>query len=220
MEWIRMQMSPLTTSSHILRRRTEFMQQQGHYKIKLALRLVCCQLDSCYGKHTTLPTSVKIKTTKAKANQMTNKFNMLRDMETKAQIAAEKRDGTYKSGGNLTGEFDQEDEANPPKKKAKKGPVFCPLCKKKGHKTKNSKHCLFNPNNPKFKVNRVPVKEQDDPETNTAAAPMPFDPIEEIDANDADNMDTLPFDYESSSNKSYGNLDDFHDAGTWSEDED
>lgn len=97
----------------------------------------------------------KQKLTETKKHRNKIKFEQLKEDERIAKIQRTKRDGVCKSGGHmLDGGFDADDkeEAQPKKKKAR-GPVICPLCKKKGHKTSKSELCTHNPDHPDF----VPV---------------------------------------------------------------
>jgi hypothetical protein len=129
---------------------------------------------------------------------------MIKIQEQDAKRAREKREGTYKRGGNIHG-FDDEDDITKkkPAKKRNNTPIVCPLCGLKGHKTKVSKKCLFNPANPKFDHDqKIPQPEQ---QPVAAAAPVeapeaaPFAALEEedttllLDSADADVMDTIPF---------------------------
>ena len=152
---------------------------------------------------------------------MKRKFAALKDMEKTAKVAFQKREGTHQSGGNVHGFTDGGNNATA---KKKRGPVFCPLCGKKGHKTKKSKHCTFNPINPECDpALMTPANSA------TAALTVPpprepalqLDPMEAIDADDADAMDTIPFtdNDDSASDKSDCETMEFHDAGTWSEDD-
>ena len=107
----------------------------------------------------------------------------------------------------------------------------CPLCGLKGHKTARSKKCLHNPSNPQYNsvatlptVPTLPVATL--PTSNPPAmlgsnqqAEQPSQQQQELDMNaeDVDNMDSVPFDDEMENE----NLEsEFHDCGTWSEDDD
>lgn len=148
---------------------------------------------------------------------MQNKFEVWKEQEALAKKERFKRDGAHKRGGNLHG-FD-DDEGNNRKarnKRRKQGPIICPLCKKKGHKTIKSKKCKYNPQNPEYDP-AVPV-----PEPIAAASTLTQEEEKALlDAADAEAMDTLPLDGD---NLIDGDIKDefaeFQDAGTWSEDED
>jgi hypothetical protein len=62
------------------------------------------------------------------------KFEQLKKDEVATRVTIQKKMGTYKTGVNMA----DADGALP-----KKGPIICPLCGKKGHKTNKSKRCLF-----------------------------------------------------------------------------
>lgn len=96
--------------------------------------------------------------------------------------------------------------------------AVCPLCLKTGHKTKVSKKCTHNPNNPEFDPNWKPPTV-----TRTVAAPQqPLLTAEQEDAilgvNDVDDMDGIPFadDLDTVEIK----RDEFRDNSNWSDTED
>jgi hypothetical protein len=148
----------------------------------------------------------KRKQTATKKARKQLKFTKLKEEEAKAIRARHKRDGTYKSGGNLQdGGFENT-------KKPAKGPIVCPHCGHKGHKTTRSKKCLANPSNPNYNPNLVP-----DAIRSAASNKDAVNEVEELERADVDQMDSLPFmddipgvDFE---------RDEFHDCGTWSEDD-
>ncbi len=58
----------------------------------------------------------------------------------------------------LEGIFEEVTDEPPCKRAHTTGPVFCPLCKKKGHKTACSKHCDKNPLNIAARLAREAAK--------------------------------------------------------------
>ena len=124
-----------------------------------------------------------------KRKRIQGKIAKLREEEDLAKKARAKRDGTYKSGGNvLKGGFEDADDHQTCNKKRKTGPNVCPHCGRKGHKTKRSKCCPFNPAHPEFlfvpDTEPIALAEVDAPISGDLAAAM--------DAMDADEMDQLP----------------------------
>jgi hypothetical protein len=150
--------------------------------------------------------------------------------ERKATKERQKRDGTYRSGMNMEeGAVDGYtlDEllaaaAATPKKETSQAPrsqVLCPFCNKKGHKTTKSKHCLKNPNAIKAKEKTAHVDEDlispplpDDDDESQLPNGIAFD-----DASDASRMDLRPLQDDVPSDRS--DVEEFFDAGTWSDSE-
>jgi hypothetical protein len=106
------------------------------------------------------------------------------------------------------------------KKKTKQSKSYtnsiCPLCGKKGHLTKKSKNCLFNPTNPDFDATRQ--------QTMVTASLLTTDPINSAneihnnDAEDVDDYDQMLFTDDIPMPEQQDKL--FYDTGTWSEGED
>jgi hypothetical protein len=69
----------------------------------------------------------KRKLVATKRDRKASKFQKLKEEEAKAARARAKRDGTYKSGGNM----DEGGFFAAPKKQS--GPIICPFCGLKGH---------------------------------------------------------------------------------------
>jgi hypothetical protein len=84
----------------------------------------------------------KIKTKEAKQNKQKHKFAKLMEWEAIAKKERSKQEGTYKSGQNMQGE--QEEEEEPTKtaavKRNQKEAVCC-SCGSRGHCTNRSKAC-------------------------------------------------------------------------------
>ena len=137
---------------------------------------------------------LKRRETESKRKRKAGKFAKLKEEEEKAIRARDKRDGTYKTGGNLDPEgFDGGSKG----KRKSSGRPTCPICKQKGHKTTKSKQCFGNPANPNY--NPSLLLPQSVPSSNVAVAPQTKQ--EEHDdqqwqiaqQEDVDNMDQLPF---------------------------
>jgi hypothetical protein len=58
----------------------------------------------------------KAKTSKAKKDRNKRKFDRLKELESQAKTAFQKREGTYKTGGNVYGFDNNEDDGNKKKK--------------------------------------------------------------------------------------------------------
>jgi hypothetical protein len=142
------------------------------------------------------------------------KYEVLKLDEQKAIRQRDKREDTYQSGGNLLpGGFDGIEEDNR-KRPARKTTTTknCPHCGLKGHVTTKSKYCLKSPKN----VNQTPTKSMNIVETTIESASNTEPDVEPSD--DIDAYDSVPFDAELPSMNV--EQDEFHDCGTWSEDED
>jgi hypothetical protein len=132
-------------------------------------------------------------------------------LELKARKARGKREGVYQSGGNMDGFNDNNntDKKKPAASAVKRAAKLCPFCNLKGHTTKRSKKCLFNPQKPNFVQQSKPPPEA--PQSNNDDILNAADDVEDMDSTPfQDELPGLPFDQN----------DDFHDCGTWSEDDD
>ena len=154
---------------------------------------------------------LKRKLTATKRERKAAKFAKLEEEEAKALRARAKRDGTYKTGGNLEEGGFYGDR----KQKAKSSSnAVCPHCGVKGHKTTRSKKCLANPQHKDYNPNLVP----DSLASNALPQAMTVEEQEAIATqDDVDQMDQLPF-VDNLPDIEYEN-DEFHDCGTWSDDD-
>lgn len=112
------------------------------------------------------------------------------------------------------GGFDGIEETKPNNRKRKKYVASkCPLCGLKWHKTNKSKKCLFNPSHKDFDLARKPLNESEDQPAVTTTQ----QDTTELAADEADAMDSLPFDLDLPGVDI--EKDEFHDAGTWTDDD-
>ena len=139
----------------------------------------------------------KAKTIEQKKHRIRLEMEHLKENTIIAHRERARRDGTYKRGMSFErGTFGQV-PTNKSKKLKKGNPdVVCRFCLKVGHSRRDSKEC----------GQHIPRKKR-------AARQMNAE--EEIDALDAEAMDSVPLDAAVPSDQ-----EDFFDAGTWSEDED
>ena len=145
---------------------------------------------------------------------MQRKYELLRKDEEDAKKQRAKRDGTYKSGGHMAieGGFDGIEDNKSPKSKKR----ICPFCGEAGHVTTRSKKCKKHPAN--LVTNTAPVPAVTVPIT-TESTQIQQDNVGLDPADDIDAYDALPFDTELPGMECE-EQDEFHDCGTWSEDED
>jgi hypothetical protein len=89
---------------------------------------------------------LKIKERETKKLRMKRKFEQYANDVIIAKLERSKRDGSYAAGQHMKDidDDEEEDPDNPaPRKKRSHGPVVCPHCGKKGHKTTKSSRCLL-----------------------------------------------------------------------------
>lgn len=146
--------------------------------------------------------------------RMQRKFELLKKDEEDAKRQRDKRDGTYKSGGHMAieGGFDGIEEERSSKAKKR----VCPYCGLAGHVTTRSKKCKKNPAN--VATNTAPVAAVAAPII-TESAPIHQEMVGLDPSDDIDAFDALPFDTDLPG-MDCEEKDEFHDCGTWSEDED
>jgi hypothetical protein len=151
----------------------------------------------------------KVKLTETKKQRRQNAFDKLKEDEAIAKKERAKRDGTYRTGQNM--EDGSDDEVERPKKR--KVPSVCKYCGKKGHTTTKSKKCLWH-NNPQgaAAAAAVAAEQGHDPTAVLFAALAAED-----DADELDNMDSMPLEDDPPSDMS---LAAFQDCGTWDSDND
>ena len=157
---------------------------------------------------------------------MKRKFELLKKDEEDAKKQRAKRDGTYKSGGHMAGESGFDGIEQPKKKAQDKKDKICPHCGLHGHVLKRSKFCLMSPKN-LTSITNTNTAPDELPSADPEAMPIGLDPADDIDAHDAlpfdpaddiDAHDALPFGTELPGIDCKN--DEFHDCGTWSDDED
>jgi hypothetical protein len=148
-----------------------------------------------------------LKTT-TKKNRMKRKFEILKEEEQKAIQARQKRDGTYKSGGNIMSPngFDGFDERKPAARTQK----VCPHCGLKGHVTTRSKKCLKHKDN----TNNIEAEQTQPTTTTSTNFATAVNPADDVNA-----YDSMPFDTDIPDLPGNNVEDEFHDCGTWSEDD-
>jgi hypothetical protein len=154
----------------------------------------------------------KRRTKTYKKDRKQNAWASLKEEEKKAINQRARREGKYRSGGNMQeGGFDGDDD-NKGKKKSRKD-LVCPFCGLKGHTTKRSKNCLLNEKNPNYVGDKkMPAVTTSDPATEEEE--------ERMAADDIDDMDAMPLDNDNAPEHFVFEEDEFHDTGTWSEDDD
>jgi leucyl aminopeptidase (aminopeptidase T) len=155
---------------------------------------------------------LKPKTKEEKRSRLQGKHDKLREYEAIAKTELAKRDGTYKTGMNMADESDEEQGNKKPaaatNSAARRRIVsnsICPHCKRKGHKTKRSKHCLLYNGTPKN------VPEVATGTTGTTIANAARNQLNGA-VEDVDNFDAFPLTDDPPSDLSFSA---FHDAGTW-----
>lgn len=142
----------------------------------------------------------KLKASKQKKRRMKGKIDALRNETTIAVKERARREGTYRRGMNIaagsSGGFTAEEieDANNKKKKKSTKNVICPHCGKTGHSRRSSKDC----------DQHVPPKKK-------RQGSARKDNDLGLDAKEAQGLEELPLDDES--------LAEFHDAGTWTSDD-
>ena len=148
-----------------------------------------------------------------KATKSSTKKLLRKDKED-AKRQRDKRDGTYKSGGHIANEggFDGIEEDTWSKKKKR----LCPFCGLARHVTTWSKKCKLHPSN--VATNTAPVPPAAEPPI-TESAPMQQEMVGLDPSDDIDAYDSMPFDTDLPG-MDCEEQDEFHDCGTWSEDED
>jgi hypothetical protein len=152
----------------------------------------------------------KVKSTEAKKLRKLSHFDKLKAEESAAIVARAKRDGTYRKGQNM--DDDVLDEGMQPPlptgTRARRVTPVCPHCGKKGHTTTRSKKCLHH----KRPGGDPPVggTALQDPPPVLAAL------LQARNADDADRMDSLPFQDDPPSDISFS---EFQDCMTWSDDD-
>jgi hypothetical protein len=155
---------------------------------------------------------LKRKTKEQKKSRLQGKHEKLREYEAIAKTERSKRDGTYKTGMNMADESDEEGNKKPAAttnaaaaRRRIVSNLVCPHCKRKGHKTTRSKHCLLYNGRPK-----------NVPEAATASAGCTIANAARNQLNgaveDVDNFDAFPLTDDPPSDLSFSA---FHDAGTW-----
>jgi hypothetical protein len=85
----------------------------------------------------------KLKTKELKKERLQSRITKQKEYEVIAKNERKKRDGTYKSGQNVMGNGDDEEEqlqAQPPKKKSRKD-LVCSSCGQRGHATTKARAC-------------------------------------------------------------------------------
>jgi hypothetical protein len=176
------------------------------------------------------------KTTEVKKSRMSSKFDKLKEQEKETREKMAKKEGAYRSGGNMDEEgfFPANKNNNNKKPAAKKKrtattPNICPHCGQKGHKTLRSKHCRFNPQNPEYVppneavplVASLPMAAASNASTTSNTEHVlnldDYKLEEQMQADDVDNMDSMPLDDDHVPSDFE---DEFYDCGTWSEDDD
>ena len=148
-----------------------------------------------------------------KKSRMKRKFELLRKEEEEAKKQRGKRDGTYKSGGHMAND-EGFDGIETQQQKTPKQVKICPHCGLQGHVQKTSKYCKLNPQNVLSTTELTNPPAPDTQESGLIGAEvLGLDPAEDIDAHDA-----IPFDVDLPG-IDFAADDEFHDCGTWSEDE-
>jgi len=122
--------------------------------------------------------------------------NKLKEHTKVAKKERKKRRGQYKTGIGMDGGYDSDADSDTPttqapkKKRAKRAPVICPLCKKKGHKTNKSKKCEYYGKDPP----RIDGEEQDGQTLQQLEAAADAKEVEQLDCiGFDDDSDVLEF---------------------------
>jgi hypothetical protein len=151
----------------------------------------------------------KTKLNNSKKDRLKLKHDKLRLDTAIAQKERNRRDGTYKTGQNMDHVDEDMPDANAQPRRGTANNT-CPHCHLKGHKTRNSKKCLFFIGNNKQPVTTAPTPE------NLAAAALAAAAVQ-MHREDATRMDAMPLQDDPPSDLLL-NLDEFEDCDTWEDD--
>ena len=151
----------------------------------------------------------KAKTVEWKRKRIQRKMETLREETIIASRQRAKRDGTYKSGRNMApgasaGFTEEELQETTRQRKKKASDAVCKFCNRKGHSRRTHRDCGQYTGPPKKKSKQQQLE--------------PDGEGQNLDADEADAMDAMPFDAEPPSEADDDELE-FFDAGTWSEDD-
>ena len=124
----------------------------------------------------------KAKTKESKLKRQEKKHDSLKIQTTTAKREKAQREGTYGSGIGLLGDIDVDDGYDSDTLTAAEKNIVCKACGRKGHKTKANKLC------PRYIPRKQPPKKKQKKTATLAGAPL----LEVEDADDADQLDSLP----------------------------
>ena len=154
-----------------------------------------------------------VKAVESKRGRKQAIFERMKADEFAALKDRAKKNGTYRSGQNLDDEMEEDESKAAVGNRKKRATIICKHCGKKGHSTTRSKKCLRhgdNMTNGATVESTVPREHPDCAAAFLAAAAID-------DADDVDNMDSMPLVDDPPSDLS---ANEFQDCGTWSSNDD
>jgi hypothetical protein len=175
----------------------------------------------------------KTRTKEAKLSKNQHKRTKLQADTRIAKTEFLKREGTYRSGMNVDDPYgevaDDEEQARKPAARRinMAASKFCEYCGKKGHATKKSRKCTFYSIQSATKRYKrddgslllLPTTAEEAEEDDDDPFVIPPSILDNDHEVDCSANDVLPFDHEVQENNDDSDMDLFHDAGTWEEED-